>query len=125
MHANSVGPEARGQAARVVQEAEGYKEATVAVAQGEAERFSLLLGEYEKAPEITRKRLYLQTMESVFGRSRKVLLDADNSGNILYLPLDQLTGSGRPVIPPVVSPDGGVGIDSPSPSRDARREGRQ
>jgi membrane protease subunit HflK len=125
VHANSVVPEARGQAARVVQEAEGYKEATVAVAQGEAERFSLLLGEYEKAPEITRKRLYLQTMESVFGRSRKVLLDADNSGNILYLPLDQLTGSGRPVIPPVVSPDGGVGIDSPSPSRDARREGRQ
>ena len=125
VHANSVVPEARGQAARVVQEAEGYKEATVAVAQGEAERFSLLLGEYEKAPEITRKRLYLQTMESVFGRSRKVLLDADNSGNILYLPLDQLTGSGRNVIPPVVSPDGGVGIDSPSPSRDARREGRQ
>ena len=126
VHANSVVPEARGQAARVVQEAEGYKEATVAVAQGEAERFSLLLTEYQKAPDITRKRLYLQTMESVFGRSRKVLLDADNSGNVLYLPLDQLTGSsGRPVMPPVVSPDGGVGIDSPSPSRDARREGRQ
>ena len=126
VHANSVVPEARGQAARVVQEAEGYKEATVAVAEGEAQRFSLLLAEYQKAPEITRKRLYLQTMESVFGRSRKVLLDADNSGNILYLPLDQLTGgSGRPVMPPVVSPDGGVGIDSPSPSRDARREGRQ
>jgi len=126
VHANSVVPEARGQAARVVQEAEGYKEATVAVAQGEAERFSLLLAEYQKAPDITRKRLYLQTMESVFGRSRKVLLDADNSGNVLYLPLDQLTGSsGRSVMPPVVSPDGGVGIDSPSPSRDARREGRQ
>ena len=127
VHANSVVPEARGQAARVVQEAEGYKEATVAVAEGEAQRFSLLLAEYEKAPDITRKRLYLQTMESVFGRSRKVLLDADNSGNVLYLPLDQLTGGagGRTVMPPVVSPDGGVGIDSPSPSRDARREGRQ
>jgi len=127
VHANSVVPEARGQAARVVQEAEGYKEATVAVAEGEAQRFSLLLAEYEKAPEITRKRLYLQTMESVFGRSRKVLLDADNSGNVLYLPLDQLTGGagGRAVMPPIVSPDGGVGIDSPSPSRDARREGRQ
>ena len=98
----------------------------MAVAEGEAQRFSLLLGEYQKAPDITRKRLYLQTMESVFGRSRKVLLDADNSGNVLYLPLDQLTGgSVRPVMPPVVSPDGGVGIDSPSPSRDARREGRQ
>jgi membrane protease subunit HflK len=127
VHANSVVPEARGQAARVVQEAEGYKEATVAVAEGEAQRFSLLLEEYRKAPEITRKRLYLQTMENVFARSRKVLLDADNSGNVLYLPLDQLTGGagGRSIMPPIVTPDGGVGIDSPSPSRDARREGRQ
>jgi membrane protease subunit HflK len=127
VHANSVIPEARGQAARVVQEAEGYKSATVAVAEGEAQRFTLLLEEYRKAPEITRKRLYLQTMENVFARSRKVLLDADNSGNVLYLPLDQLTGSasGGPVMPPIVSPDGRVGIDSPSPSRDARREGRQ
>jgi membrane protease subunit HflK len=127
VHANSVVPEARGQAARVVQEAEGYKEATVAVAEGEARRFMLLLEEYRKAPEITRKRLYLQTMEGVFARSRKVLLDADNSGNILYLPLDQLTSgtAGRTIMPPIASPDGKVGIDSPSPSRDARREGRQ
>jgi membrane protease subunit HflK len=127
VHANSVVPEARGQAARVVQEAEGYKEAPVAVAEGEAQRFSLLLAEYQKAPEITRKRLYLQTMENVFGRSNKVFLDADNSGNVLYLPLDQLSGGiqGRAVMPPIVTPDGGVGIDSPSPSRDARREGRQ
>ena len=127
VHANSVVPEARGQAARVVQEAEGYKAATVAVAEGEAQRFSLLLAEYQKAPEITRKRLYLQTMENVFGRSNKVFLDADNSGNVLYLPLDQLSGGiqGRAVMPPIVTPDGGVGIDSPSPSRDARREGRQ
>jgi membrane protease subunit HflK len=126
VHVNSVVPEARGQAARVVQEAEGYKEATVAVAEGEARRFSLLLAEYRKAPEITRKRLYLQTMENVLGRSNKVLLDAENSGNVLYLPLDQLSGSkGKTVMPPVVAPDGGVGIDSPSTSRDARREGRQ
>jgi len=127
VHANSVVPEARGQAARGVQEAEGYKAATVAVAEGEAQRFSLLLEEYHKAPQITRKRLYLQTMENVFGRSNKVLLDADNSGNVLYLPLDQMSGGagGRAVMPPIVTPDGGVGIDSPSPSRDARREGRQ
>jgi membrane protease subunit HflK len=126
VHVNSVVPEARGQAARVVQEAEGYKEATVAVAEGEAQRFSLLLEEYRKAPQITRKRLYLQTMENVFARSSKVLLDADNSGNVLYLPLDQMNGGsgGRTVMPPIVTPDGGVGIDSPSTSRDARREGR-
>ena len=92
VHANSVVPEARGQAARIEQEAEAYRASTIALAEGEAERFTLLLQEYRKAPEITRKRLYLQTMESVFGRSKKVLLDADNSGNVLYLPLDQLTG---------------------------------
>jgi membrane protease subunit HflK len=127
VHANSVIPEARGQAARILQEAEGYKAATVALAEGEAQRFSLLLAEYQKAPDITRRRLHLQTMESVFARSRKVLLDAENSGNVLYLPLDQMieAGNGRAVMPPVVTPDGGVGVDSPSPSRDARREGRQ
>jgi membrane protease subunit HflK len=128
VHANSVIPEARGQAARVVQEAEGYKASTVALAEGEAQRFSLLLEEYRKAPEITRKRLYLQTMENVFGRSRKVLMDADSSGNILYLPLDQLTGtssSARPVVAPLVGSDSGPGTDSQSSSRDARREGRQ
>jgi membrane protease subunit HflK len=124
VHANSVVPEARGQAARVVQEAEGYKAATVALAEGEAQRFMLLLAEYQKAPAITRKRLYLQTMESVFSRSRKVLMDAKNNGNVLYLPLDQL-GAGAAAMPPVVTPDGGVGIDSPSTSRDARRESRQ
>jgi len=128
VHANSVIPEARGQAARVVQEAEGYKASTVALAEGEAQRFLLLLAEYQKAPEITRKRLYLQTMESVFGRSRKVLLDAQSSGNILYLPLDQLSGgkAGPTIMPPIGAPDTSApGIDSPSPARDSRRESRQ
>ena len=127
VHANSVIPEARGQAARVVQEAEGYQAATIALAEGEAQRFSLLLEEYQKAPEITRKRLYLQTMENVFGRSRKVLMDADSSGNVLYLPLDQLTGqagSARPVPPPVIGTDSGSGVNSES-ARNARREARQ
>jgi membrane protease subunit HflK len=128
VHANSVIPEARGQAARVVQEAQGYKASTVALAEGEAQRFLLLLAEYQKAPEITRKRLYLQTMENVFGRSRKVLLDAESSGNILYLPLDQLSSgkTGPTVMPPIGTPDTSApGIDSPSPSRDSRRESRQ
>lgn len=128
VHANSVIPEARGQAARIVQEAEGYRQSTVALSRGEAERFTQLLGEYQKAPSITRKRLYLQTMESVFGRSKKVLLDADNSGNVLYLPLDQLTGgktSSRAVMPPIVTPDSGSGTNSPNSSRTSNREGRQ
>ena len=127
VHANSVIPEARGQAARIIQEAEGYRESTVALAEGEAQRFNQLLTEYQKAPDITRKRLYLQTMESVLGRSHKVLLDAQSSGNLLYLPLDQLTGqagSARPVPPPVIGTDSGSGVNSES-ARNARREARQ
>ena len=128
VHANSVIPEARGQAARIVQEAEGYRQSTVAISRGEAERFTQLLGEYQKAPDITRKRLYLQTMESVFGRSKKVLLDADNSGNVLYLPLDQLTGgstSSRTAMPPLVTPDDSKGINGQNAARTSNREGRQ
>jgi len=130
VHANSVIPEARGQAARILQEAEGYKQATIARADGDATRFGLVLDQYRKAPEITRKRLYLQTMEDVFGRSSKVLLDAESNGNILYLPLDKMTGvpdaSGRTNMPPVVVPQSGQDSGSGSTSvRTPRREGRQ
>ncbi len=128
VHANSVVPEARGQAARIIQEAEGYKASTVALANGEAARFTLMLNEYQKAPEITRKRLYLQTMENVFARSQKVFLDADSSGNILYLPLDQLGGdasSARALLPPVLTPDSGPVGENSATSRTSRREGRQ
>jgi len=127
VHANSVVPEARGQAARIVQEAEGYRQSTVALAEGEAERFNQLLLEYQKAPEITRKRLYLQTMESVFSRNKKVLLDTDNSGNVLYLPLDQMTGTSstsRTTMPPIVTPENSGNPNSDS-GRNSRREGRQ
>jgi len=128
VHANSVVPEARGQAARIIQEAEGYKASTVALANGEAARFILMLNEYEKAPEITRKRLYLQTMENVYARSQKVLLDAESSGNILYLPLDQLgggTSSAKALLPPVLTPDTGPVGENSASSRTSRREGRQ
>ena len=128
VHANSVVPEARGQAARIVQEAEAYRESTVALAEGEARRFTQLLEEYQKAPEVTRKRLYLQTMESVLGRNKKVLLDTDASGNVLYLPLDQLgagSGASRNAMPPIIAPDANAN-DSPAPaSRTSRREARQ
>jgi len=128
VHANSVVPEARGQAARVIQEAEGYKASTVALATGEAQRFILILREYERAPAITRKRMYLQTMENVFARSAKVLLDADSNGNVLYLPLDSLTGnesSRTALMPPIVTPDKGPVGENQATSRTSRREGRQ
>jgi membrane protease subunit HflK len=127
IHVNSVVPEARGRAARIMQEAEGYKAATVALAEGEANRFTLLLNEYQKAPAITRKRLYLQTMENVFSRTNKVLMDADSTGNVLYLPLDQLGAgggtAGRGNMPPVVTPD--IGSSAGNTSRRTKREGRQ
>ncbi len=129
VHANSVVPEARGAAARIEQEAEGYRAATIALADGEADRFTQVLAEYRQAPDVTRKRLYLRTMESVFSRSRKVLLDVESNANILYLPLDSLGGSqsaGR--IPPILGTNSGnpQGTDSPSgQGRSANRESRR
>ena len=126
VHANSVIPEARGAAARILQEAQGYRDSTIALAEGEAARFSLLLSEYQRAPEVTRKRMYLQTMEGVLARSNKVLLDVDASGNILYLPLDALGAggtsakSGGRVAPPPIGVDSGAAAESEE-SRNASR----
>ena len=100
--------ERRGTAARRVQEATAYKESLVARATGEASRFSQLLTEYRKAPEVTRERLYIETLEEILRNSSKVLVDTEGGNNLLYLPLDQLiqqcgsrtnssTGSGMPL----------------------------
>lgn len=89
-YANEVIPKARGVAARLMQEAEGYKQRVVSRATGEASRFSQMLSEYEKAPEVTRKRLYLDAMESVMSGSQSVLVDVKDGNNLLYLPLDKL-----------------------------------
>lgn len=86
-------PEARGAAARVNAEAETYKAQAVARAQGDADRFRLLADEYRKAPEITRKRLYLETMQDVLAGNPKVVAGKD-ANNVVYLPLDKLQGNG-------------------------------
>ena len=82
--------EAQGQAARLIAEAEGYKKAVIAQAAGESERFTRVLSEYTKAPEITRKRLYIETMEQVLGNTNKVVIDQEGGNNMMYLPLDQI-----------------------------------
>ena len=109
------------------QESWGYRDSTIALAEGEADRFTQLLTEYKLAPSITRKRLYLQTMESVLARSKKVLLDVDSSGNILYLPLDGLSSgqssAGR--IPPVLPGDSGNSTADRTSPRTTNREGRR
>jgi membrane protease subunit HflK len=94
-YANGIIPEARGKARRMLQEADAYKSEVVEKAKGEAARFEQLLAEYEKAPEVTRQRLYLQTMESVYGSTTKIMLDAEGGNNLLYLPLDKLMSNNR------------------------------
>jgi membrane protease subunit HflK len=98
---NDILPKARGGAARVKQDAEAYRSRVVAQAEGEANRFSKLLTEYEKAPAVTRQRLYIDSMEAVLSTAQKVLLDTKSGNNMIYLPLDklhegrELAGSGR------------------------------
>ena len=89
-YANTVVPESRGRAQRMLEEANAYKEQVIAKAQGEAERFKKLLVEYSKAPEVTRERLYLDAISSVYQNSNKVLVDVEGGNNMMYLPLDQL-----------------------------------
>lgn len=89
-YSNDVVPKARGAAARKIQEAEGYKEQVIAQAQGETSRFSQLLSQYIKAPEVTRKRIYIESMESVMAETNTVMIDAKGGNNLLYLPLDKM-----------------------------------
>jgi membrane protease subunit HflK len=103
-YANGVVPEARGQAQRILEDANGYRDETISRAKGEADRFTKLVAEYRKAPEVTRQRLYLDTMQEVFSNTSKVLVTGNKNGqsNLLYLPLDKMIqnssgGSNAPV----------------------------
>lgn len=94
-YAQDLIPKARGQAARIIQDAEAYRDRVIADAEGEAARFTSLYREYEKAPRVTRDRLYIEAVEEVYGNSNKVILDSQGSGNLLYLPIDKLIGNDR------------------------------
>jgi modulator of FtsH protease HflK len=89
-YANAVVPEARGAAQRQIEESNAYKEEVIANAEGEANRFNKLLTEYQKAPEVTRERLYLDAVQAVYGNSSKVMVDVEGGNNMMYLPLDKL-----------------------------------
>jgi len=94
---NQVLPRARGDAQRLIEEAEGYKARVVQAATGESQRFLALLEEFQKAPEVTRERLYLESMESVLGNTNKVFIDSGESGgnSLMYLPIDKLIDQNR------------------------------
>jgi modulator of FtsH protease HflK len=94
-YANDIIPKARGAAQRLLLDAEAYKLRVVAGAEGDASRFTQLLPAYQAAPEVTRNRLYVETMEDILAHSRKIIVDSKpGSGNMYYLPLDKLIGAG-------------------------------
>ncbi len=109
-----------------MQEAEGYRQSVIAHSEGEASRFRQIVTEYNKAPGVTRDRLYLDTMQQVLNNSSKIVIDQKSGGNLLYLPLDKLlqnTGadaSMKPAAPDAVAPVPAPADVSPR-SRDAFR----
>jgi len=103
-YANDVIPKAKGSSARLHEEAEAYKARVVARAEGDAQRFNRVLAEYQKAPGVTRDRIYIDTMQQIFSSVTKVMVDSHNNSNLLYLPLDKLIqqSGATPVPVPVV-----------------------
>ncbi|WP_295446959.1 FtsH protease activity modulator HflK [uncultured Thiodictyon sp.] len=130
-YSNQILPQARGEAARITADAKAYRDKVIAESEGEAARFTSVLTAYQKAPGVTRERLYLDTMEQVFSGTNKVMLDVKEGGNssLLYLPLDQLmrqrqgAASTAAPPPPVVAaePDPRVGAGVPRPVERDRR----
>ncbi|HID82061.1 MAG TPA: FtsH protease activity modulator HflK [Chromatiales bacterium] len=106
-YSNSIIPMARGESARVTAEAAAYKEQVIAQSEGDASRFSQLLTEYKKAPDVTRKRLYLETVEDVLANTSKVMIDSKQGNSLMYLPLDKLMSQGQ---------SGSKGMNQPSSS---------
>jgi membrane protease subunit HflK len=105
-YANRVIPDSRGRSAQIIQAAEAYREQTVAEATGQASRFLKVYEQYAKAPDITRRRIYLETIERILGRTEKIILDSGpgNGGVVPYLPLNELT---RRTTPPAPATTGG------------------
>ncbi len=131
---NDVVPKARGAASRLTEEAQGYRQRVLANAEGEASRFKQVLVEYNKAPQVTRDRMYIETVQQIMSNTSKILLDAKGSGNLLYLPLDkimQMSGAALPeasatskqsLVEPAANPNSAV--RSRDALRDRQRESR-
>ena len=125
-YAAKIVPEARGQSARTRTTAEGYKQAVVSRAEGDAERFTLLQQQYQNSPEVTRKRLWLETVEQVLSENRKII--GGDGRNVLYVPLGGEARSGNPAQVPLTTPDvvlpAGTGSASPVTTDPGRPPGR-
>jgi modulator of FtsH protease HflK len=140
-YANDVIPRAVGAASRLTQESEGYRARIVAQSQGDAQRFKSLLAEYQRAPQVTRDRLYIETMQQIYSNVNKIIVDSRQGSNLLYLPLDKImqqvsqggaAASADPgaAVSPAASPPATTSVPSPSEarsrdnSRSRDREGR-
>jgi len=121
-YANEVVPKARGEAARIIEESVAYRDQVIARAEGEGNRFTQVLAEFEKAPAITRERLYLDAIESVLANSTKVMLDVDSGNNLMVLPLDKLLGGVSGDAAPVQTP---AAIDRQQKLEEADRAQRE
>ena len=122
-YANDVAPRAAGTAARLKQEADGYKARIVAQAQGDTQRFSSVLTEYQKAPQVTRERMYLDAMQEIYSGVNKVIIDSRAAGNLLYLPIDKLMQSAGAPAAAVPGPAAQAPAPAPAaqaPAADAR-----
>jgi modulator of FtsH protease HflK len=137
-YANDILPKARGMAARLTEEANGHKQRVIANAQGDASRFSAVVAEYEKAPQVTRERMYLETIQQVMQNTSKVVVDQKGGNNLLYLPLDKIMQMSGPTMSAADAASRGVSLtteatptppvtitDANPPRRDIRaRDGR-
>ncbi len=129
---NDIVPRARGVASRLQEEAEGYKLSVIANAEGDASRFSQILTEYQKAPQVTRQRLYLDTMQTVMNNTSKILVDQKGGNSLMYLPLDKLqqivsqpySSGSDPLAQPSTSVPGTVDTRSRDALRNREREDR-
>jgi membrane protease subunit HflK len=125
-YANDVVPRAVGSASRLKEEADAYKSRVVSQAQGDSQRFRSVLNEYQKAPQVTRDRMYIDTMQQVYANATKVLIDSKQGSNLLYLPLDkimQMSSQPAPAtleVPQASTPVTASGIAQPSGASDPR-----
>jgi membrane protease subunit HflK len=134
-YSNDILPRARGTAQRQILDAEAYRQRVVADAEGESSRFAQLAQAYEKSPVVTRQRLYLETMETVFGNTSKIIVDTKGTGNMIYLPLDKLlerrsadASRAQPTLPEVTvttpAPSRGEAVDAAADARSRARGNR-
>ncbi|WP_068169610.1 FtsH protease activity modulator HflK [Hydrogenophaga taeniospiralis] len=129
-YANDVVPRARGAASRLTEEAEGYRARIVAQAEGDSQRFRSVLAEYQKAPQVTRERMYVDAMQEIYSNVTKVLVDTKSGSNLLYLPLDKIMqmAAQAPVAAPSSAPTPSPTIPSsvpPSRSQDNAARSRE